>query len=156
MKFKRTESNVPDPDMTPMIDIVFQLIAFFMIVTNFEQTQADERVVLPADDLARPPLAPRKEEWVINIGFVRDKTGAEIDGPFIFYGDELVPVAAFTPKLELQRDIIKANRKDPKNTTIKFRADMEVPTGQVQDLMKMAQEAGFEKFGLAAQVGEDP
>ena len=52
--------------MTPMIDIVFQLIAFFMIVTNFEQTQADERVKLPADELARPPIAPREQELVIN------------------------------------------------------------------------------------------
>ena len=29
MRVKNTEANVADVDMTPMIDIVFQLIAFF-------------------------------------------------------------------------------------------------------------------------------
>lgn len=54
MRIKRAASSVVEADMTPMIDMTFQLIAFFMIVTNFEQTQADERVKLPADQLARP------------------------------------------------------------------------------------------------------
>ena len=49
MRIKSSKPSLVDPDMTPMIDIVFQLIAFFMIVTNFEQTQADERVKLPED-----------------------------------------------------------------------------------------------------------
>ena len=35
MKIKSTGSGPPDVDMTPMIDIVFQLIAFFMVITNF-------------------------------------------------------------------------------------------------------------------------
>ena len=54
MKINKVEPAVPEVDMTPMIDIVFQLIAFFMVITNFEQTQADERVKLPEDQLARP------------------------------------------------------------------------------------------------------
>ena len=156
MKFKRAASNVPDPDMTPMIDIVFQLIAFFMIVTNFEQTQADERVVLPADDLARPPLAPREAEIVINLGFRRDATGSEIGDAVIFYpGGELIDVLNFGPKLDLEANIIKANGNPVSGTTVVIRADSEVPTGLVQELIKLGQESGFEKFALKATVGED-
>ena len=44
MKIKSKKPAVADVDMTPMIDIVFQLIAFFMVITNFEQIQADELV----------------------------------------------------------------------------------------------------------------
>ena len=155
MKFKRAESNVPDPDMTPMIDIVFQLIAFFMIVTNFEQTQADERVVLPADDLARPPLTPRESEIVINIGFQRNAQGEEVAGPFVFYAGELIDVLQIGPKLELEANILKANGKSVSGTTLVIRADSEVPTGLVQELIKLGQESGFEKFSMKATVGED-
>ena len=156
MKFKRAASNVADPDMTPMIDIVFQLIAFFMIVTNFEQTQADERVVLPADDLARPPLAPRKDEFIINIGFRRDKAGNELGDAVVFWpGGENVPVLDLGPKLEQQGRIITAAGDSVPDTTIVIRADREVPTGLVQELIKLGQEAGFTMFDLSAQVGED-
>ena len=156
MKIKRAESNVPDPDMTPMIDIVFQLIAFFMIVTNFEQTQADERVVLPADDLARPPLAPRESEVVLNVGFQRNKQGEEIGGPFVFYAGELVEVLDFGKNFQLERDVLFAKGGDPavQDATVVIRADSEVPTGLVQELIKLGQEAGFAKFALKATVEE--
>lgn len=55
MKFKPANVSVPEIDMTPMIDIVFQLITFFMVITNFDQNEADERVTLPRDQLAKPP-----------------------------------------------------------------------------------------------------
>ena len=54
MRIIAPKIEVPVMDMTPMIDVVFQLITFFMLVINFEQTEADERVKLPRDALARP------------------------------------------------------------------------------------------------------
>ena len=35
MKFKPADVAPPDLDMTPMIDIVFQLITFFMVINKF-------------------------------------------------------------------------------------------------------------------------
>jgi len=55
MKIKAANVAVPEIDMTPMIDIVFQLITFFMVINNFDQNEADERVSLPRDQLAKPP-----------------------------------------------------------------------------------------------------
>ena len=54
MKFKPADVAPPDLDMTPMIDIVFQLITFFMVINKFDQAEADERVTLPKDQLAVP------------------------------------------------------------------------------------------------------
>lgn len=156
MKISHHKSNVIDPDMTPMIDIVFQLIAFFMIVTNFEQTLADERVKLPADELARPPLAPREQELVLNVGFIRNSDGVPTHkDPLIFRGggsDFLVK--DFGPQLEMEARVAKAKQIDPKSMTIVIRADAEVPTGDVQQLIKIAQESGFEKFALKAKSEE--
>ena len=55
MKFKKSDNNTISPDMTPMIDMTFQLIAFFMILINFAEGEQDQRVQLPSSTLAKPP-----------------------------------------------------------------------------------------------------
>ena len=44
--------------MTPMIDMAFQLIAFFMFAISFSQNEQDERVLLPDSVLAKPANQP--------------------------------------------------------------------------------------------------
>ena len=154
MRIKHAKPTVVEADMTPMIDMTFQLIAFFMIVNNFEQTQADERVKLPADKLARPPKVAREDEIVLNVGFDRDKDGNKLsDEPGIFYGDDQIPVSQYLPRL--QKEYTLASRQfgeaEAKSRTIGIRADGDVPTGLIQELIKLGQEAGFEKFSLKAK-----
>ena len=56
MRVKSREvGELLEADMTPMIDIVFQLIAFFMVLVNFTQVDQDARVVLPSSVLSKPP-----------------------------------------------------------------------------------------------------
>ena len=157
MKFERGEANVAEADMTPMIDIVFQLIAFFMIVTNFEQTQADERVVLPADALARPPESARQDELVVNLGFLRDKQGNKTDEQaYIFVpGEDPVPLANYRAVLQQEVRMAKYSDIDPATMTISIRADSTAPAGLVQRLIKMARDEGFAIFALKATVDPD-
>ncbi len=156
MRFKKPDSNIPDIDMTPMIDVTFQLITFFMVITNFENTRADERVKLPQDQLARPSEQTREDEIVLNMGFVRDSSGEEVGGPFIFYGDgENYQVPQMTPILRREYQYFKDLGKQADQATVVIRADAEVPTGLVQDTIKTAQEAGFTKFALKATQEED-
>jgi biopolymer transport protein ExbD len=158
MKFKKTEPAVAEIDMTPMIDVVFQLISFFMMITNFEQTQADERVKLPQDQLARPAKTKRDNELVLNFGYDRNTDGSRkgAGDPFIFYSN----LNVLLPNFKLQLDFEKQNYLDtgvnPKDVTIIIRADAEVPTGQVQELIKKCQESDFEKFSLRAQQPAEP
>ncbi len=80
------QSVQPEADMTPMIDVVFQLIAFFMVIMNFEATQADERVKLPTSDLAKSTKIKPDQELIPNVGFERDKTGKIVHPePVVFY-----------------------------------------------------------------------
>ncbi len=153
MRIKPSQPNVVDLDMTPMIDIVFQLIAFFMIVTNFEQTQADERVKLPADELARPPIAPREQELYINVGFLRDKEGNITDPtPYVFSKEGAMTAQAYGAELQMEARVAQAKKIDPKTITVVIRADGDTPGGVVQELIKLAQEHGFEKFSLKAKT----
>ena len=41
-------------NLIPMIDIVIQLITFFLMLVNFDNSNTDERVRLPVADLAKP------------------------------------------------------------------------------------------------------
>jgi biopolymer transport protein ExbD len=153
MKFKNTDPAVAEVDMTPMIDIVFQLIAFFMVISNFEQTQADERVKLPQDQLARPAKNKRDNLLVLNFGFLRNTDGSRkgTGDPLIFYSGDNYPLATFTPQLEFERQNYIDTGVEPSEVTVIIRADAEVPTGQVQELIKKCQESKFEKFSLRAQ-----
>jgi biopolymer transport protein ExbD len=55
-------------NMTPMIDVVFQLIIFFMLV--MEITQQDlETLTLPTADNARPDKDPAKERLTLNVAW---------------------------------------------------------------------------------------
>ena len=43
-----------EPNLTPLLDVVFQLITFFMLVINFTSENYDRRVHLPVAGSARP------------------------------------------------------------------------------------------------------
>ena len=43
-----------EPNLTPLLDVVFQLITFFMLVINFSNENYDQRVRLPVAGSARP------------------------------------------------------------------------------------------------------
>jgi biopolymer transport protein ExbD len=145
-------------DMTPMIDIVFQLIAFFAVITNFEETQADERVKLPRDTLAKPPEVKVEHQLVLNVGFYRNMEGEKTDEqPWLFNfdaGEAVLPLSA-GPQLSKEAALFKNKDIDPADVTVKVRADAEVQTGIVQELIKLCQNAGFETFAMSAMSGPE-
>ena len=150
MRIKSSKPVSVEIDLTPMIDIIFQLIAFFMLITNFEQTQADERVKLPSDQLAMPLEVAPVKQLTLNIGFNRDKDGNKLSEALVFYAGEEIPVLKMEKWLDKEARIYKQEGTDIKDVSIVFRADKETPTGLVQELMSMAQQSGFEKFRWAA------
>lgn len=139
--------------MTPMIDIVFQLIAFFMVITNFEQQQADERVTLPKDQLAKPPEVKRESALTINLGFEKNKLGEVIDPtPYIFFGDEKLTVEQSSTRLRQESQFYKTIGTALEEVTVEIRADAGVQSGLVQELIQKCQEegVGFQRFALKA------
>ena len=47
-------SEGAEPDLTPLLDMVFQLITFFMLVVNFKGAALDTSLQLPVLGSARP------------------------------------------------------------------------------------------------------
>lgn len=158
MRIKRADAAVAECDMTPMIDMVFQLIIFFMLVMNIEQAQADERVKLPSDPLAQPRSEVRKSEVVINIGFRRNPDGTTIGDPIVMVqGDEYDVMTYAKTVLPQEAAIAKARggAEEVAGTNVAIRADSEVPTGLIQELIKAGQENGFSKFTMKAKSGDE-
>jgi biopolymer transport protein ExbD len=153
MRITSADATPPEVDMTPMIDIVFQLIAFFMVITNFEQNEADERVTLPKDQLAKPPEVKRENAFVLNFGFEKDKDGNTKDPtPYIFFGDERFTVDNLRDRLRQESAFYKAIETDLADVTVEIRADAGVKSGMVQELIQMCQEDDiqFQRFALKA------
>ena len=53
MSGKLAELNC-NPNLTPLLDMVFQLITFFMLVINFKSAELDQTLMLPVVGSARP------------------------------------------------------------------------------------------------------
>ena len=55
MRIKNQKATIHEGDLTPMIDMTFQLIAFFMVLINFSQVERSESIMLPDSTLAKAP-----------------------------------------------------------------------------------------------------
>ena len=56
-----------EPNLTPLLDVVFQLMTFFLMVSNFSQDVYDQRVRLPVAGSASPITDPAEDKLVLNI-----------------------------------------------------------------------------------------
>ena len=150
MRLKLHPRTMPsaEADMTPMIDMTFQLIAFFMVLIKFSEAEVSERVQLPKSELAKP--AEKAPEHFITVQVTKEHTG-------IIRGNE-VPIvtppgqglsALFTREADIVRK--KPGAGSPGAATIIIRAHKECETGDVQEVIKLAQAAQFEQFALRAQ-----
>ncbi len=66
MKARRVQISEDRVDLTPMIDIVFLLLVYFMVTTSIVKEEADLGVTLPSS-MAAPPDTPLPEQHYIDI-----------------------------------------------------------------------------------------
>jgi biopolymer transport protein ExbD len=133
-----------DIDMTPMIDMTFQLITFFMFVMNFSEAEQDERIQLPLSQLAKPV------EGVMETPITLQLT----NNGSIIYAGEMVAFRDIGGYLEREKSVMIDAGKEPSAATVIVRADGRAKTGEVQEIIRICQEKGFERFALRAQYDE--
>ena len=139
MRFKKKKSGILEGDLTPMIDMTFQLIAFFMLIINFSEVEKSEEINLPLSELAKPPEEPPPYKIVLNL----DEDGSVKFGPQIIDNVDII-------KPVLTREISTAQREGvalPEISVI-IRADRGVDTGLVQRLMNKCKDEQLESFSL--------
>jgi biopolymer transport protein ExbD len=141
MRVRTKYSGIAEGDMTPMIDMTFQLIAFFMVLVNFSEAEQDQRVKLPESELAKPPEVPFDEPITLQM---------DEDGRVILHGETL-PMEAMDRRMLKQRTILQSMGKSAGEATVIIRAHQDCATGKVQELIKICQEQKFERFALRAK-----
>jgi biopolymer transport protein ExbD len=144
-----------EPNLTPLLDVVFQLITFFMLMVNFSSDNYDRRITLPVAGSARPVEDDRQvseDRLVLNV----DKDG------HLLMGGEVQPLHKAVQTIKRQADLIRLNLKAAGQkadasgglpTTIVLRADREATFSSVLGLIKACQSNGFRKFALKAMNG---
>ena len=128
-------------DMTPMIDMTFQLIAFFMLMINLSTAETNTKVKLPMSELAKPPKAPLEQVITVHI---TEK------GNTIVAGEEM-PVASLGNAVRAQQTALEADGKVPADTTVIVRGHRNVSTGVVQETIQACQKERLTKFVLRAE-----
>jgi len=131
MAFRRKRRDEVRPDLTPMIDVVFLLLIFFMISTTFVETSGLS-IKLPDAD-ARPIDREPKE--------LRVQVNRQGE---IFIKDQLFTLEAFGRELDGYRDRAAT-------MTFILLADESAKHGRVVTLMDMARARGFVKLAIATE-----
>ena len=121
-----------------MIDMTFLLIAFFVMVINFDDSEQNQKIHLPKSEVAKPPEESDKKVLVIHM---------TEEGTAIFQGFE-VEVSGITAHLKRYKDI----HKDATDATVKIRGDENLKAGKFQELVETCQEEGFEIFALRVRI----
>lgn len=147
MKLNRQphEENV-ELMMAPMIDIVFQLLIFFMVVATISDIVGNVKVILPLTAYAAEDVNPTPDRLIINI---------EQDGTYNVGGvprtlADLRSVIALEAKLT--RD---PNNPAIANRTTLVRVDRYAPFRYAQDVMNLCTQYGIWRISFAGKLRPD-
>jgi len=151
----RFDEATAEPNLTPLLDMVFQLITFFMLVINFSSDNFDQRVRLPVAGSAKPIEGARASDERLTLNIDRDGN--------LLWGGKILGIELAGQEINTQAQLIKLNLKsagkklkpgDPLPTTIVIRADKATPFSQLYRLITICQTNGFTKFSLKAMSAE--
>ncbi|MBW6511538.1 MAG: biopolymer transporter ExbD [Desulfuromonadaceae bacterium] len=130
MSWRRNQREEPRVELTPMIDVVFLLLIFFMISTTFVET--------PGLSIRLPESSSRVEEREARELKVYLNKDAEI-----FYQEQQRSLASLT------EIFARKGREELKQMTFVLVADKEALHGRVVQLMDLAKLSGFGKLAIA-------
>lgn len=136
-----------DINLTPLLDLVLQLIMFFMITVNFVQVeQFDERVTLPVAQSAVPLDSTAQDYVFLNLDSKGQLVGSldnlALDTP------EKLKAHLVREKESLERIARAKGKKGDIKIVIVLRADKDCRYREVWQVIDSCQRAGFRRWQL--------
>jgi len=138
-------------DMTPMVDVAFLLLIFFMLTTQFEPPEKDKITLPESNSEAKAPesdiitiavVAPKPENN--NMGLVRvlyRQAGQQVQ-------QEIAPDMV---KTDMGAVLTKARSANPAARMI-VKMDKDAPYGVMADMMSALQQANAPRFNVMTDL----
>ena len=126
IKSKSNDSNATI-ELTPIIDMVFLLLIFFLVATTFHQTEREMQIALPTANSAGP-ISAALREIIVNV----DADGQIIISGRLYEPDDLRTLVA---------DAVEANPEQK----VTVRGDRETVWANVVTVLDICKENGIQE-----------
>jgi biopolymer transport protein ExbD len=143
MRIKNTDDL--ETPLTAMIDIVFQLIIFFVVAASMERDILDYQINLAKSFNIATPLQPDPRTYTVNIRYT---------------GENKPPVYSIAGRTvtiqEIQNDLLRANAQFGNETPVLIRASGELMYKYVDEVNTAIANAGLSRVRHSAEAGVKP
>ncbi|QEN03618.1 biopolymer transporter ExbD [Thiospirochaeta perfilievii] len=136
MKIRRRLKRTAVADMTPMIDIIFQLVIFFMISSVFNTAPGIDIELPQGESVQTMEITP----LVVTI------TGTED----IYLNKNLIPFNSLKEALQDYKESI-----DDKTTNVVLKGDKDVSYGTFVQVMGVLRSTGYSQINMITDTKQD-
>lgn len=137
-RFGNYGSKQLKPDLTPLIDVVFLLLIFFMVATTFDDL-GGMKIELPKSD------AVEVQKDVDKISVLMDKDGVLKIKSMVAGKSEIKDTSLDKVSLDLQRLLERSRDKG-----VGILADRDIDYGNIVDIMSKVKESGATSIDIQA------
>ncbi len=138
MNLRQSPGDDPEVNLTPLIDVVFILLIFFMVSTTF-QKESEINIELP--EASGEPLEERKDQLEIII---------DADGHYFIDEQQVVNTELATLKKAIQKFL-----GEQRDLPVVIRADRTTPYEAVIRAMDATAQLGLVNMSLATSQPEE-
>ena len=121
--------------ITPLIDVVFLLLIFFLVTTRFEKTDREMEFPLPSASEAQP-VTEEPNELFVNI----DK-----DGRYYVHGQERTAD-------QVEAILLQAKTDNPLTQSVILRSDKRAPVDYVVQIGNVCNKVGIDDYTINTDV----
>jgi biopolymer transport protein ExbD len=136
MTVKIKKGSTGSMDMTPMIDVVFQLMIFFLVATKLDEAEREFPVALPTASEAKP-FTSRPTEVFVNI----DRSGRYfVQGRFM--------------TIEELQNVLRQSAANNPTQSVRIRADQDAQTKFLVAAINATVKAGIRDYRIDTAIAE--
>ena len=119
--------TVASIELTPIIDMVFLLLIFFLVATTFQQEEREMQIALPFAGSAAP-ISTILQDLIINV---------DSDGKIILGGRFI--------EIQELRSIITSAMKNNPDQKVTIRGDRSTPYANIVSVLDICKQAGIQE-----------
>jgi biopolymer transport protein ExbD len=143
------ESDVKaEPNLVPLLDVVMQLLMFFLICVNFSNAAFNESIDLPVSQTARPVEFGEDDMLVLNLNQY-----GHLEVPGESQPRDTPAKINYYIKQQYQdaKRVAEAGGRDKVKTLVILRADGRADYEQVYRVMRQCKNVGYTRLQLRAK-----